>query len=210
MKAVWYFDVVSPFSYLALDEVGQLGRESLRIDMKPVLFAAMLNHWGQLGPAEVGPKRKHTYRMCVWRAREKGIDFRFPPAHPFNPLFMLRVLTALGGEKDAVRCVFDLIWREGRDPSAPDTLATLRERLGVGDLDDLIERTDAKTRLRNATQEAVAACVFGVPTLVFGGQQFWGADAMPLARAFLANPKLFDDAELRRVENLPIGIDRRK
>jgi 2-hydroxychromene-2-carboxylate isomerase len=210
MKAVWYFDVVSPFSYLALDEVMQLGRESLRIDMRPVLFAAMLNHWGQLGPAEVGPKRAHTYRMCVWKAREKGIDFRFPPAHPFNPLFMLRVLTALGGEKEAVRTVFELIWREGRDPLAPDTLVTLRERLGLGDLDGLIEHTDAKTRLRNGTQEAIAAHVFGVPTLAFGGQQFWGADAMPLARAFLANPKLFDDDELRRVENLPIGIERQK
>src|SRR5271169_5030396 len=108
MKAVWYFDVVSPFAYLALGEIEALASESLRIDMKPVLFAAMLNHWGQMGPAEIGPKRTQTYRMCVWKAREKGIEFRFPPAHPFNPLFMLRVLTALDRRPDAVRAVFDL------------------------------------------------------------------------------------------------------
>jgi 2-hydroxychromene-2-carboxylate isomerase len=207
MKAVWYFDVVSLFSYLALDEVEELSRESLLIDMKPVLFGALLNHWGQLGPAEVGPKRVQTYRLCAWKAQEKGIRLRFPPAHP---LFMLRVLTALGAAREAVRTVFDLIWREGCDSEAPETLTTLRQRLGVDDLNDLIERTDAKAKLRSATEEAIAARVFGVPTLVFGGQHFWGADAMPLARAFLANPRLFEDDEARRVDNLPIGVDRRR
>ncbi|MFI5010743.1 MAG: 2-hydroxychromene-2-carboxylate isomerase [Hyphomicrobiales bacterium] len=207
MNGVWYFDLVSPFAYLALGAVEDISRR-VPIACKPVLFGAMLKHWGQLGPAEIAPKRMQTYRICVWKARELGIAFRFPPAHPFNPLMLLRVLTALDGRPDAVRALFDLIWRDGRDPQSPETLRVARERLGIGDLDALIEKSDAKAKLRLATQAAVAAGVFGVPTLALGDQLFWGTDAMPMARAYLADPHLFEEEEMRRVDALPVGVER--
>jgi len=209
MNGVWYFDLVSPFAYLALGEIEALSLQ-VPIALRPVLFGAMLNHWGQLGPAEIAPKRVQTSRICVWKARENGIAFRFPPAHPFNPLVLLRLLTALDGRPDAVRALFDLIWRDGRDPQSPETLRLARERLGIADFDAVIETSDAKAKLRLATQAAVAAGVFGVPTLALGGQLFWGTDAMPMARAYLANPLLFEDEEMRRVEALPTGVDRRR
>jgi 2-hydroxychromene-2-carboxylate isomerase len=207
MSGIWYFDVVSPFAYLALGEIEGLSAR-MPITFRPVLFGAILGHWGQLGPAEIAPKRVHTYRTCLWTARRDGIAFRFPPSHPFNPLQLLRLLTALDGRPDAVRLVFDLIWREGRDPRAPDTLQMLRERLDIADLDRLIEASDAKAKLRRETDAAVAAGVFGVPTLVLGTQSFWGADAMPMARAYLADPHLFEDEEMRRLDALPKGTER--
>ena len=69
---------------------------------KPVLFAGLLEHWGQKGPAEVPVKRRWTYRWCTWWARELGIPFRFPAAHPFNPLPHLRLALACGSKPDAV------------------------------------------------------------------------------------------------------------
>ncbi len=207
MQAVWYFDLVSPFAYLALGEIEDLASR-MPVTLKPVLFGAMLTHWGQLGPAEISPKRVQTYRICVWTARERGIPFRFPPAHPFNPLMLLRVLTALEGRPDAVRTLFDLIWRDGRDPQSAQTLALARERLGVGDFDALIEGHDAKAKLRIATDAAIASGVFGVPTLGLGDELFWGTDAMALARAYLADPRLFEEKEMRRVEHLPTGAVR--
>jgi 2-hydroxychromene-2-carboxylate isomerase len=207
MNAVWYFDLVSPFAYLALGEIEDMASR-IPIVFRPVLFGAMLTHWGQLGPAEIAPKRVQTYRICMWMARERGIDFRFPPAHPFNPLLLLRVLTALDGRPDAVRALFDLIWREGRDPQAPETLRLARERLGIEDFDALIERSDAKAKLRAKTEAAIAAGVFGVPTLALGEELFWGTDAMGMARAYLANPRLFEDEEMRRVDHLPTGVVR--
>lgn len=207
MQAVWYFDLVSPFAYLALGEIEDLASR-MPVTLKPVLFGAMLTHWGQLGPAEISPKRVQTYRICVWTARERGIPFRFPPAHPFNPLMLLRVLTTLEGRPDAVRTLFDLIWRDGRDPQSAQTLALARERLGVGDFDALIEGHDAKAKLRIATDAAIASGVFGVPTLGLGDELFWGTDAMALARAYLADPRLFEEKEMRRVEHLPTGAVR--
>ncbi|MBV8962130.1 MAG: DsbA family protein [Hyphomicrobiales bacterium] len=207
MKAVWYFDLVSPFAYLAFGEIEDLTKQ-IPIMFKPVLFAAMLSHWGQLGPAEIPPKRVQTYRGCVFAARERGIPFRFPPTHPFNPLLLLRVLTALDGRPDAVRTLFDLIWCEGRDPHAQETLNLARERLGGEDFDALIEAHDAKAKLRAATEAAIASGVFGVPTLALGHELFWGMDAMPMARAYLVNPRLFEDKEMRRVDHLPTGAVR--
>jgi 2-hydroxychromene-2-carboxylate isomerase len=207
MDGVWYFDFVSPFAYLALGEIEEMSSE-VRIAFRPVLLGAMLTHYGQLGPAEVEPKRLQTYRMCVWRARERGIEFRFPPAHPFNPLTLLRVAAALDGKPQAVRVIFDLIWKEGRDPSARQSLSLLRERLGVDDFDALIERTGAKDKLRRNTEAAIAAGAFGVPTLALGNQIFWGSDALPMARVFLINPSLFDEEEMRRLDHLPVAAAR--
>src|SRR5262249_17824440 len=143
MKGLWYFDFVSPFAYLALPEIEELASDH-EIAFRPALLGAMLKHFGQLGPAEIGPKRVQTYRMCVWRAREKGLAFRSPPAHPFNSLELLRIAAALDGDRRAVRTIFDIIWREGRDPQSADTLALLRQQLGLEAIDALIERTDAK------------------------------------------------------------------
>src|SRR5215471_16300488 len=93
-QATWYFDVISPFAYLALGEIEALAQ---RIDLvyRPILFAALLERWRHLGPAEIPPKRLHTYRLCVFEAERRGISLRFPPYHPFNPLKPLRLLVAL-------------------------------------------------------------------------------------------------------------------
>jgi len=90
----WYFDFLSPFAYLSLGRVEQL---SAKIDIRyrPVLFAGLLQHWGNKGPAELAPKRLWTYRWCTWRAARDGIAFRFPSAHPFNPLPYLRLSSRL-------------------------------------------------------------------------------------------------------------------
>ena len=79
----WYFDFVSPYSYIALHRLRELPQP---VTYKPVLFAGLLNHWGQKGPAEIPAKRRWTYRWCTWWAASLGIPFRFPAAHPFNPL----------------------------------------------------------------------------------------------------------------------------
>jgi 2-hydroxychromene-2-carboxylate isomerase len=106
----WYFDFVSPFSYISLHRLPELDAD---INFKPVLFAGLLQHWGQKGPAEIPAKRRWTYRWCTWWARELGIPFRFPAEHPFNPLQHLRLALACGSEPAAVKRIFDSVWMSG-------------------------------------------------------------------------------------------------
>lgn len=201
MNVTWYFDVISPFAHLALPRVLALGKP---MALRPVLFAGLLSHWGQLGPAEIVPKRLHTYRLVQFQSEQAGRPMRFPPAHPFRSLEAMRLLAALDGAPEAVRAAFDFIWSEGRDPSAE--FAALRERLPAVSESAL---ATAKETLRAATTAAAEAGVFGVPTLAIDGELFWGVDAMPMAEAFLADPDLLMRGEMARIVTLPIGAARR-
>ena len=201
VKLTWYFDLISPFAHLALPRVLRLGE----VELRPIVFGAVLSHWGQLGPAEIEPKRLQTYRQTQFAADQAGIPFRYPPRHPFRSLEALRLLTALRGDPAAVQTAFAFIWGEGRDPH--EEFAALRERLPPVS-DDALEA--AKGELRAATESAIAAGVFGVPTLAVGHELFWGADAMPMAEAFLADPALFQRGEMARLATLPTGIERRR
>jgi len=91
-----------------------------------VLFAGLLEHWGQKGPAEVPVKRRWTYRWCTWWAQELGIPFRFPAAHPFNPLQHLRLALAAGCTPEAVHKIFNDIWRTVATPMVVKIFAAVQ------------------------------------------------------------------------------------
>jgi 2-hydroxychromene-2-carboxylate isomerase len=194
----WYFDFVSPYSYICLHRL-----EGLDVSYKPVLFAGLLNHFGQKGPAEIPAKRRWTYRWCEWWARELGIPFRFPAAHPFNPLQHLRLSIALGNRPDAVKKIFATIWTTGADPAAGfpalcAELAVTSEQLA-----------EAKDPLRKNTEEAAARGVFGVPAFVADGEVFWGADSIEFLKDFLNNPAVVRNEEMRRLDAMPVAAARK-
>jgi len=198
----WYFDFVSPYSYICLHRLGEL---PLQVSYRPVLFAGLLNHWGQKGPAEIPAKRKWTYRWCTWWAKELGIPFRFPAEHPFNPLQHLRLALACGSRPAAVKRIFDSIWMSGANAS--EAFAEVCRQLHV-DPSALAEES-IKAQLRQNTEEAAARGVFGVPSFVVDGEVFWGADAIEFLNAYLKDKRVLDNAEIRRVDSLPVGAARR-
>lgn len=207
--AVWYFDIISPFAHLALTQLDAI-RAHRQVVLKPIVFGGVLKAWGQLGPAEIAPKRVHTYRLATHTAQAMGVPFRFPPTHPFNPLAMLRLLTALDGNEAAVTTAFHLVWGEGRDANDAQVLQQVAEAAGRPEALALIGGQDVKDRLRQATEEAVAAGVFGVPSLVADGEIFWGVDAMAMALDYLADPETFRSGEMARVSALPEGLQRQR
>ena len=110
-KLVWYFDFISPYSWLQFAAYPELVAAA---ELRPVLFAGLLAHWGSKGPAELPTKRTQTYRQTYWIARRRGIDMRYPPAHPFNPIPALRLAIALDSRYAAVKAIFEFVWKEGR------------------------------------------------------------------------------------------------
>lgn len=208
-QATWYFDVISPFAYLALGEIEELAPR-LSITYRPILLAALLERWKHLGPAEIPPKRTHTYRLCLFEAQRRGIAFRFPPTHPFNPLKPLRLLAALDAYPRAVRVVMDRIWRDGLDLSIEENLEASCDALGLDPAKAaaLVDAPETKAKLRANTDAAVAAGLFGVPTLQIGDELFWGADALPMARAYLDNPEMFKSGEMLRVATMGASVSR--
>ena len=206
-KAVWYFDFISPFAYLQWQEFDRLP-DNLQISHRPVLFAGLLNHWGQKGPAEIPAKRRHTYRYCRWLAQRRNIPFTLPPAHPFNPLKALRLAVALGEDSVAIGEIFRVIYAEGVDVADAEGWRRLTAELGVTDTDEKIGTPEVKQALKNNTDEAVSAGVFGVPTFVADGELFWGQDGTDMFLDWLADPASFTTGEFARIADLPFGAHR--
>jgi 2-hydroxychromene-2-carboxylate isomerase len=208
-KVIWVYDVISPFVYLSFPRISQLSLD-ITVEPKPVLFAGLLNHFGQLGPAEIAPKRRFTYRFALWRARQLGLPMRFPPAHPFNPLAALRLIIAAGNDLRAAGVVLDAVFRDGRDVSAPEVIAALAEELAVREPQAAIGAASVKAQLRENTEWASARGIFGVPTLVVGEELFWGQDGLDMGLDYLAHPEAFADPMMRGADTLPVGVSRSK
>jgi len=203
----WYFDVISPFAALQWPKVKALARER-EVTLMPVLLAAVLSARGQKGPAEIPGKREFTYRHALWQSRQVGVPLVFPPAHPFNPVAALRSCIAGDCTVAAVDAVFDWIWTQGRAGDSVQALAPLLQRLGIAP--ERLADDEIKLALRANTDAALAAGVFGVPTLRVGAELFWGNDATPMVEDWLADHDRFATPEYERIAALPVGVERRR
>jgi len=191
MKAVtFWLDPVSPFAYLAFERLPQaLEGCSYAVSYRPVLFAGLLAHWGQKGPAEIEPKRDWTFRHIHWLAQQHGITLETPATHPFNPLPLLRLALAAGPNRRVVEAVMRHAWVGGGDAADAARIAALTQDLAPARDPSSAQVKDA---LRAATDEAIARGVFGVPTFEVDGRLFWGLDALPMLRAALLGEPWFD------------------
>ena len=205
-SAIWYFDFVSPFAYICLHRLKELPQD-VSITLKPVLFAGILNHWGQKGPAELTTKRRYTYRWSHWWAKSLGLPLRYPAAHPFNPLHHLRLALACGSTPESVRRIFDAIWTTGADMTDVASFKRLREELNVPA--EKLDDPEVKNLLRKNTEEAIQRGVFGVPTFEVDGELFWGADSIEFLKDFLADPAAVRNTEMQRLDGLPAAAARR-
>jgi len=190
----FHFDFISPYAYLAFEKLPEaLKGLTWRVDLRPLLFAGLLKHHGQLGPAEIAPKREWTYRQVAWLAHAHGVPMELPAAHPFNPLGVLRLALACGAEglvnRHVAEAVFRHVWRGGAEADHAQRLHELKALLQPHRDPDSAE---VKGELRANTEAAVARGLFGVPTFEVEGRLFWGFDALPMLRAFLEGDAWFD------------------
>ncbi len=185
--ADWYFDYISPFGYLSLTRFDTLPGD-LVIRPVPIVFAGLLKHWGHKGPAEIPPKRLQTFRQVRWLAEQHGIPLAMPPAHPFNPLALLRLTIAAGSTLQVVRTTYAHVWAEGNAGDSEDSITRLAAKLGITDPQTRISDAAVKATLIANGEQALAHGVYGVPTFHIDGELFWGMDALPMMAGFLKNP----------------------
>jgi 2-hydroxychromene-2-carboxylate isomerase len=104
----------------------------------------------------------------------------------------------------------DRIWRDGLDLTLTENWDATCAALGLDPTQalDLINTAETKAKLRTNSDAAVSAKLFGVPTLQIGNELFWGADALPMARAYLDDPAMFKSGEMLRVETMGASVSR--
>jgi 2-hydroxychromene-2-carboxylate isomerase len=204
-------DFISPYAYLAFEELPKhLMGISHRVEYRPILFGAVLNHHGHRGPAEIPGKREWTYRQVLWQAKQMGIQLDMPLAHPFNPLSLLRLALACSddGAPNRYVCetIFRHVWKGGHVAEDADRLTQLVQALTPKrDIQD----AEVKNQLKNNTEQAITQGVFGVPTFAIDDKLFWGLDALPMLRQYIEKNPLFDETDWQSVESIETGITRK-
>jgi 2-hydroxychromene-2-carboxylate isomerase len=212
MKLTWYFDFISPFAYLQYCHFDRLPQNT-EVELKPILFSGLLNHWKNVGPAEIAPKRIFTYKHCYWMAKKRNIAFKMPPAHPFNSLSALRLAIACNNHPQAIQIIFETIWKDGLEFVPSTAIEKINSEIGITNLVELVDDNDIKIELRKNTEEAAQNDVFGVPTFIpkdAPHEKFWGLDAFDMLLDYIEYPTAFRDSEMQRIEVLPEGIQRKR
>ena len=208
----FYLDFISPYAYLAFEQMPEaLKGISYSVDYKPVLFAAMLKHHGQLGPAEIAPKRDWTYRQVMWLADKLNIPLELPLSHPFNPLPLLRLAIACApsttGKANRYVCetIFRHVWQSGLEAASNQRLETLIELLAPS---HQLLSDGVKHCLKENTDQAIARGVFGVPAFAVEDKVFWGLDALPMLRDYLVGASWFQGSDWENASLVRPGIRR--
>jgi len=180
-----YFDLVSPYAWLALHAVDAIEQATGRaVIVTPVAFGAILKRHGQPAPVDIPGKRAHILDDIRWRAAERGLPFTGPPAHPFNPLHGLRLCLAV--TDPALRAVLarrlaDAAWSQGRDLQQVPVVLDVAGACGLPEAWARAQLADPgiKQALIDTTDRAADGGVFGVPTFALDGRLFWGNDRIP-------------------------------
>jgi 2-hydroxychromene-2-carboxylate isomerase len=196
----FHFDYLSPYAYLAWTQIHTLAERHHRVvEPVPVLFAALLDHWGTKGPAEVPPKRIYVFKDALRNAQRLGVSLAPPPAHPFNPLLALRAssLPMQPAQRIAlISALFAEAWGGGRGVTDASVISDCASRCGL-DAATIVATANepvAKNTVRDATTRAIAEGVFGIPTVIADGELFWGLDALPHLEDHLRGEAPIDDA----------------
>jgi 2-hydroxychromene-2-carboxylate isomerase len=208
----FYFDPISPYSWLAARQCGRLDAVAL-VDFRPILFAGLLAAHGNKGPAELPAKRAYTMRDVMRGASALGLPMKGPPTHPFNPLRALRMCMALDDREQRRRfalALFEAVWEQGRDVTDDAVLAQVAAgcNLDGGALLARAADSEIKQKLVDATEAAVVNGVFGVPTFRVGSELFWGADRIDAVLRRLQGHTI-DEALLADVLARPVSAARR-
>jgi 2-hydroxychromene-2-carboxylate isomerase len=157
---------------------------------QPVLLGGLFKIHGRGSWAETD-EREAGMAEVERRARERGLpELRWPEPWPGNTLLAMRAATYAAQIGRAVAfslAAFRQAFAAGRDLGDPDNvmIAAAACELHPRALQKAVESRAVKDALKDATEQAAARGVIGVPTVAAGDRLFWGDDRLEEAAAAL-------------------------
>ena len=184
-RAAFYFDLASPYAYLAAERISGLFSEAglEQPEWRPILVGALMKEFGRI-PWGWGPDREREMAEVERRAGAYGLPaIVWPEPMPAKSLTAMRAATfakQTGRTVSFALAAFRQAFAAGRDLGDPDSVAIAGAacELHPRALLKAVATSGVKEELRRATAEAAAAGVGGVPTVVAGGEVLWGDDRL--------------------------------
>ena len=182
----FYFDFISPYSYLAHKKIKILKeKKNIIFNYKPILVGGLHNLQNITAPAFIKPKLKHMISDCNLIAKKNNFSFMWNSKFPINSLSIMRgYLLAKNDIKDLyLNIMFEAYWKNNLDISNEETLKSQLDKCNI-DLNEFfngIKDPKIKDKLKSVTQAAHYKEIFGVPTFVVNNKIFWGQDRLEFA-----------------------------
>tara|TARA_B100000795_G_scaffold230121_1_gene187466 strand:+ start:742 stop:1326 length:585 start_codon:yes stop_codon:yes gene_type:complete len=182
----FYFDFISPYSYLAHKKIEKLiAKQNINFNYKPVLVGGLHNLQGITAPALIKPKLKHMINDCDLIAKKNGFNFIWNSKFPIKSLNIMRGYLCINSKnKDLyLNVMFDAYWKENLDIANEEILKSIIEKCKINpnDFFNGIKDPITKSELKTVTQEAHDKEIFGTPTFIVNNKIFWGQDRLEFA-----------------------------
>ncbi len=183
----FYFDFVSPYSFLAHKVLRKIEKkEGIKIRYIPILVGGLHNLHGIKAPAFIPAKAKHMIRDCKLVALKNGIKFKFNSYFPIRSLNLMRGVFV--AEEDNIKNyyidnIFNTIWEDGLNMNDQVIIEKVLKNLSVNPKTFMLRSTSSliKDTLRKKTNDAYEKGIFGAPTFVVNNKIFWGQDRIEFA-----------------------------
>ena len=180
----FYFDFISPYSFLAHKEIIKIERKnSIKIKYKPILLGGLHNLHGIKAPAFIPAKAKHMLSDCKLIAEKNKIKFKFNSYFPIKSLNLMRgvfVAEEDNYKSHYIDSIFNAIWQDGLNMNDENVIQKVLKNLNINPKTFHLRSASSsiKDSLRKKTNEAYEKGIFGAPSFVSNNKIFWGQDRL--------------------------------
>jgi len=181
----FYFDIISPYAYLAYKQITSIDKKKIQFNYKPILLGGLHKLAGITAPAFNEFKMKNMKNDCNLIASKKNIKFNWNDKFPINSLKIMRGYLAVKEEIKHIylETFFNAYWKNNIDLENIDNIKNLLNIIGIDSnkfFKDL-EQSEIKEKLKEVTNLAFQKEVFGAPTFIVNNKLFWGQDRLDYA-----------------------------
>ncbi|MDX1669367.1 MAG: 2-hydroxychromene-2-carboxylate isomerase [Limnobacter sp.] len=189
----FYFDLTSPYSYIAAELIEAIAREGGRtVNYKPTLLGFIFQSTGNTPPMANPAKGKYSVKDFDRTARFYGLPINFPAKFPINATAATRALLKVKDDMpekmgEFVRALYRAYFVDGRDITDAAVVGQVAHDIGLNAevIAGANDEPEYKQKSKLAVEESIAAGMFGAPYFVVDGEAFWGQDRMEQLRKWV-------------------------
>ena len=180
----FYFDFISPYSYLAHKKIINLNQRNI-FNYKGILLGGLHNLGQVIAPAFNKKKMKNMKNDCILISKKNEIPFKWNEKFPINSLYLMRGFLIIDNNKKNmfIDLCFDAYWKDNLDISVEKNIKKILSdcEIDYNYFKESIREQKIKDQLKNLTNEAFELDVFGAPTFLVNNKLFWGQDRLEYA-----------------------------